>query len=93
MTSEINSITDVLNYIDYGLIDYNCNKNYLVYMGMMHNLVLNGGQINSEFQIEKLQRINLILVKLFNYKNAELKNEYLKLKEMVLESLEEDNEE
>ena len=93
MNLEINSITDVLNYIDYGLIHNNCNKNYLVYMGMMHNFVLNGGQINSEFHIEILQQINLIILKLFNYKNAELKNEYLKLKEMVLESLEEDNEE
>ena len=89
MKLEINSITDVLNYIDYGLIDNNFNENYLVYMGMMHNFVLNSGEINSEFQIEILQQINLIIVKLYNYKNAELKNEYLKLKELVLQSLEE----
>ena len=90
MSLEINSITDVLNYIDYGLIDNNCNKNYLVYMGMMHNFVLDSGEINSEFQIEILQQINLIILKLYNYKNAELKNEYLKLKQLVLQSLEED---
>ena len=89
MKLEINSITDVLNYIDYGLIDNNSNENYLVYMGMMHGFVLNSGQINSEFQIEILQQINLIIVKLYNYKNVELKNEYLKLKELVLQSLEE----
>ena len=77
MKLEINSITDVLNYIDYGLVDNNFNENYLVYMGMMHNFVLNSGEINSEFQIEILQQINLIVVKLYNYKNAELKNDYL----------------
>ena len=93
MNLEINSITDVLNYIDYGLIDNNFNDNYLIYMGMMHNFVLDSGEINSEFQIEILQQINLIMVKLFNYKNAELKNEYLKLRQMILRSLEEDNEE
>ena len=78
MNLEINSITDVLNYIDYGLIDNNFNENYLVYMGMMHNFVLDSGKLNSEFQIEILQQINLIIVKLYNYKNAKLKNEYLK---------------
>ena len=90
MKLEITSITDVLNYIDCGIIDNNFNENYLVYMGMMHNFVLNGGKINSEFQIEILQQINLIIVKLYNYKNAELKNEYLNLKQLVLQSLEED---
>ena len=91
MKLEINSITDLLNYIDYGLIDNNCNGNYLVYMGMMHNFILNSGEINSEFQIEILQQINLIIVKLFNYKNAKLKNEYFKLRQLVLQSLEEEN--
>ena len=59
---------------------------------MVHNFVLDGGEINSEFQIGILQQINLIIVKLFNYKNAELKNEYLKLRQMVLQSLENNEE-
>ena len=92
MNLEINSITDVLNYIDYGLIDNNFNDNYLIYMEMMHSFVLDSGEINSEFQIEILQQINLIIVKLFKSKNAELKNEYLKLRQLVMQSLE-DNEE
>ena len=87
MNLEINSIIDILNYIDYGLIDNNCNENYLVYMEMMHNFVLNSGEINLEFQIEILQQINHIIGKLYNYKNVELKNEYHKLRGIVLESL------
>ena len=87
MNLEINSIIDILNYIDYGLIDNNCNENYLVYMEMMHNFVLNSREINLEFQIEILQQINHIIEKLYNYKNVELKNEYLKLRGIVLESL------
>ena len=55
MNLETNSIIDILNYIDYGLIDNNCNENYLVYMEMMHNFVLNSGEINLELQIEVLQ--------------------------------------
>ena len=89
MNLEINSITDILNYIDYGLIDNNCNENYLVFMEIIHNFVLNSGKINLEFQIEILQQINHIIEKLYNYKNVELKNEYLKLRGIVLESLDE----
>ena len=89
MTLEINSITDILNYVDYGLIDNNFNENYLVFMEIIHNFVLNSGKINLEFQIEILQQINLIIEKLYNYKNGELVNEYLKLRRIVLQSLEE----
>ena len=89
MNLEINSITDVLNYIDYGLIDNNFSENYLVFMEMLHNFVLNSGKINLEFQIEILQQVNHIIEKLYNYKNVELKNEYLKLRGIVLESLDE----
>ena len=87
MNLEINSITDILNYIDYGLIDNNCNENYLVFMEMMHNFVLDSGKIILEFQIDILQQINYIIEKLHNYKNIELKNEYIRLRGIVLESL------
>ena len=93
MNLEKKTITDILNYIDCGLIDNNCNKNYLVYMRMMHTFVLDSDQIISEFQLEILHQINLIIVKLFNYKNAELKDEYHKLKQLVLQSFEEYNKE
>ena len=89
MNLEINSKTDILNYIDYGLINNNCNENYLVFMEIIHNFVLNSGKINLEFQIEILQQINRIIEKLYNYKNIELKNEYLRLRGIVLESLDE----
>ena len=87
MNLEINSITDILNYIDYGLIDNNCNENYLVFMEIIHNFVLNSGKINLEFQIEILQQLNHIIEKLYNYENIELKNEYIRLRGIVLESL------
>ena len=89
MNLEINSITDILNYIDYGLINNNCNENYLVFMEIIHNFVLNSGTIILEFQIEILQQINHIIEKLYNYKNIELKNEYIKLRGIVLQSLDE----
>ena len=90
MNLEINSITGILNYIDYGLIDNNCNENYLVFMEIIHDFVLNSGKINLEFQIEILKQINHMIEKLYNYKNIELKNDYLKLRLLVLHSLEKD---
>ena len=71
MKLEINSITDILNYIDYGLIDNNCNENYLVFMEIIHNFVLNSGKINLEFQIEILQQLNHIIE---NYTTIKISN-------------------
>ena len=56
-------------------------------MEIIHNFVLNSGKINLEFQIEILQQLNYIIEKLYNYKNIELKNEYIRLRGIVLESL------
>ena len=33
---QVKSIEDVLNYIDCGIVDNNCNTNYMVYMNMIH---------------------------------------------------------
>ena len=56
-------------------------------MEIIHNFVLNSGKINLEFQIDILQQINYIIEKLYNNKNVELKNEYIRLRRIVLESL------
>ena len=93
MELEVKTIKDVLDYIDYGIVNNNCNRNYIVYMRMIHSFLLNSDEINSEFLFQLLQQTSLIIVKLFTHKNAELKNEYRELRHLILESLEEDNEE
>ena len=52
---QVKTIKDVLDYIDCGIVDNNCNKNYIVYMNMIHRFLLDSEEINSEFLFELLK--------------------------------------
>ena len=86
---EVKTIKDVLDYIDCGIVDNNCNTNYRVYMNMIHRFLLDSEEINSEFLFKLLKQSNLITMKLFTHENAELKEDYYKLRRLILQSLEE----
>ena len=64
---EAKTIKDVLDYIDCGILDNNCNANYIVYMSMIHRFLLDSEKINSEFLIELLEQTNLILTHIHFY--------------------------
>ena len=46
---EVKTIKDVLDYIDCGKVDNNCNTNYRVYMNRIHIFLLDSEEINPEF--------------------------------------------
>ena len=73
---EVKTIKDVLDYIECGIGDNNCNTNYIVYMNMIHRLLLDSEEINSEFLFKLLKQTNLIILKLYTHENAELKENY-----------------
>ena len=80
---EVKTIKDVLDYIDCGIVNNNCNTNYKVYMRMIHKFLLNSEEINSEYLFQLLQQSNLIL-KLFTHKNSELRNDYFEMRDLIL---------
>ena len=86
---EVKTIKDVLDYIDCAIVDNNCNTNYRVYMNMIHRFLLDSEEINSEFLFKLLKQSNLITIKLFTHENAELKEDYYKMRRLILQSLEE----
>ena len=88
---QVKSIEDVLIYIDCGIVDNNCNTNYEVYMNMIHRFFLENEEINPEFLFELLQQSNLIMMKLYTHKNGELKEDYYKMRDLILQSLEEND--
>ena len=83
---EVKTIKDVLDYIDCGILNKNCNKNYIVYMRMIHGLLLNSEEIISEYLFQLLRQSNLIILKLFTHKNSELRNDYFDMRDIILES-------
>ena len=70
---EIISIKDVLDFIDCGIVNNNFTSNCVVYMGMIHNFLLNSGKINEEVMFPSLKQTNLLIENFFCYNNEELK--------------------
>ena len=90
---EVETKKDVLDYIDCGIVDENCNTNYIVYMNMIHRFLLDSEEINFEFLFELLKQTNRIILKLFTHENAEFKDDYYKMRSLILQSLGDNNEE
>ena len=90
---QVKTIEDVLNYIDCGIVDKNCNRNYRVYMNMIQRFLLDSEEVITEFLFELLKQSNLIMIKLFTQKNEELKEDYYKMRRLILQSLEANDEE
>ena len=90
---EVKTIKDVLDYIDCGIVDNNCNTNYIVYMIMTHSFLLDSEEIISECLFELLKQTNLIILKLHTHENAELKGDSYKVRRLILQSSGDNNEE
>ena len=60
---------------------------------MIHRFLLDNEEINPEFFFELLKQSNLIMIKLFTHKNEELKEDYYKMRRLILQSLVENDEE
>ena len=88
---EVKTIKDVLDYIDCGIVNNNCKTNYIVYMKMIHSFLLKSEEINSEYLFKLLQQSNLIILKLFTRKNLELRNDFFEMRDILLESIRENN--
>ena len=88
---EVKTIKDVLDYTDCGLGNNNCNTNYILYMRMIHTFLLNSEEINSEYLCKLLQPSNLIGLKLFTRKESELRNDYFEMRDKIIESVQENN--
>ena len=86
MTS-VNSIYDLLNIIDTGIVNNNKNEHYIIFLNNFHNFVLESQEIHFDFQFDLLKKTNYILTKLYEIDNEELKKGYYELRELILNNL------
>ena len=91
----INDLKDVLGYIDNGITDNNNKTHYIlyIYISMIHNYFLNLEGIDFGMRYNILKQCNLIITKLIDYKNGELKNDWLKMRNLIVSNLIEKDEE
>ena len=51
-----NSIYDILNIIDEGILNNNREGHYILFMKMIHNFVLESGEIHFDHQFDLLKK-------------------------------------
>ena len=84
----VNSIYDILNVIDSGVVNNNKNEHYIIFVNNVHNFVLESQEIHFDYQFDLLKKTNYILTKLYEVDNKELKKDYYELREIILNNLE-----
>ena len=62
MTS-VNSIYDLLNIIDTGIVNNNKNEHYIIFINNFHNFVLESQEIHFDFQFDLLKKNKLYINK------------------------------
>ena len=91
--NEVNNLKDVLDYIDNGITDNNNKTPYILYISMIHNFFLNHEGIVFGIRYSLRKQANLILTKLIDYENGEMKNDWLRMRSLIIPALIEKNEE
>ena len=91
--SGVNNLKDVLDYIDIGITDNNNKDHYIIYISMIHNYFLNFSGIDFGIRYDILKQSNLIITKLIDHENGELRDDWLKMRRLIVPALIEKDEE
>ena len=86
-------LKDVLDYIDIGITDNKNKDHYLLYISIIHNFFLHRSGIDFGIRYDILKQANLMLTKLINHENGELKDDWLKMRSLIVPALIEKDEE
>ena len=83
----VNDLKDVLDYIDIGITNNNNKTHYILYISMIHNFFLNWEGIDFGIRYDVLEQANLIIPKLINHENGELRDDWLKMRSIIVPGL------
>ena len=89
----INDLKDVLDYIDIDITDNNNKDHYILYISMIHNFFLNWEGVDFGIRYDVLKQANLIITKLIDHENGELRDDWLKIRSLIVPALIEKDEE
>ena len=83
----VNNLKDVLDYIDIGITDNNHKYHYILYISMIHNFFLNWEGIDFGIRYDVLKQANLIITKLIDHENGELRDDWIRLRGLIVPGL------
>ena len=86
-------LRDILNYIDNGITNNNNKTHYLLYISMIHDYFLDLEGFDFGIRYDILVQCNLIITKLIDHENSLLRDEWLKMRNLIVPDLIEKNEE
>ena len=89
----VNDLKDVLDYIDIGITDNNHKDHYILYISLIHNFFLNWDGIDFGIRYDILKQANLIITKLIDHENGKLRDDWVRLRDLIVPGLIEKNEE
>ena len=73
-------LKDILDYIDNGVTDNNNRSLYISYINLIHNYFLNLEGIDFGVRIKLLKQANLIITKLIDHENGDLRDDWIKMR-------------
>ena len=91
--SRVNSLKDILDYIDIGITDKNNKTHYILFISMIHNFFLNWYGVDFCIRYDVLRQANLMLTKLIDHENGELRDDWIKMRSLIVPGLIEKDEE
>ena len=83
----VNDLKDVLDYIDIGITDNNNKDHYILYISIIHSFFLNREGIEFGVRYNVLKQANLIIPKLIDHENGELRGDWLRLRSLIVQAL------
>ena len=83
----MNKLKDILDYIDIGKTNNNNKSHYILYISIIHNFFLNWDGIDFGIRYDVLKQANLIITKLTDRENGELRDDWIKLRSLIVPGL------
>ena len=85
-------LKDVLDYIDNGITDNNNKTHYISYIDLIHHYFLNLEGIDFGIRYDILKQCNLIITRLIDSEDNKLRDEWIKIRKLIVPDLIEKNE-
>ena len=83
----VNDLKDVSDYIDIGITDNNNKDHYILYISIIHSFFLNREGIEFGVRYNVLKQANLIITKLNDHENGELRDDWLRQRSLIVPAL------
>ena len=83
----VNDLKDVLDYIDIGLAENNNKDHYILNISIIHSFFLHREGIDFGVRYNVPKQANLIITKLIDHENGELRDDWLKMRSLIVPAL------